>query len=222
MIASRLAAEWRLKLSLTVVCNVLFWSGYQLLARHAFFPIWDVPLTPLDRIIPFQPVPWGWIYLSQFLFTGTLPWLLTDRQEILRCIVGLAFMSVISFAIFVFLPVSAPARPIHEAASMGIIAFYDGPFACFPSLHAGFVCYAIALAWRMFGRVMPALGWAICGVWAVGILYATIATRQHYALDLAAGLVLGGFSFWLAFGGADRAWATILWKRGSASQTGQR
>lgn len=105
---------------------------------------------------------------------------------------------------------------------MAIIAAYDGSYTCFPSLHAAFLCYMAALAWRLFAHVMPPLGWSLCAIWGLGILYATVATRQHYVLDLAAGATVGGFSYWLAWRGSDKARATMLWSNSAAPHGGSR
>ncbi|CAN5618355.1 hypothetical protein BH09VER1_BH09VER1_22580 [soil metagenome] len=219
-----LLVHWRLKLLLSLAFNAFFWSGYELLGRYAFFPLQAVLLTWFDRIIPFQPAFWGWIYLSQFSFTNLLPWFLTTRDEVIRCTTGLAVMTLISFAIFLVFPIPPPIRPSGSGGhlSMAIIAAYDGSFTCLPSLHAAFLCYMAALAWRLFAKLMPLLGWALCALWATGILYATLATRQHYALDLVAGVAVGGFSYWLAWRGSDKARATMFWSNPVAPQEGSR
>lgn len=217
-------AHWRLKLLLTIVFNACFWAGYEVLGRHAFFPPQSIPLTGLDHAIPFQPSPWGWVYLSQFSFTSLLPWFLPTREEILRCTAGLGVMSLLCFAVFFFYPVPPPSRPVSpdQPLSMAIIAAYDGLYTCFPSLHAAFLLYMGALAWRLYRRAFRPAGWVLCGLWGLGILYSTIATRQHYAWDLAAGLAVGGFSFWLAWAGWDSPRATMRRSSSAASQGGSR
>jgi membrane-associated phospholipid phosphatase len=222
-VCTRLQAHWRLKLRLTVVLNLFFWAGYALLSRHAFFPLHTLPLTWLDRTVPFQPEPWGWVYLSQFLFTGTLPWLIPTNAGLRRYVTGLIFMSTVSFAIFLFFPVASPhPSSLTATGAMGWIVGYDGPFNAFPSLHAGFLIYMASLTWRMFrGRLSGAV---ICGglVWGALILYATLATRQHYALDLVAGAALGYAADRLAWRGSSgaSAAATMALSNGVASHDG--
>lgn len=200
---SRLTQHWRLKLFLSVALNAFFWTFYSLLGRHAFFPVQTLPLTWLDRAIPFQPQPWGWIYLSQFLFTASLPWLIESKSELFRYTRGLLLMSSGSFAIFFFFPVASPRPPIAEMTEgpMAWILFYDGNFNAFPSLHAGFLVYMSLLARRLTVDGRKWMTSAISILWGGLILYATIATRQHYAVDLLAGAALGWFSDWLAWRG---------------------
>lgn len=219
---ARLQAEWRLKLALTAMLNLVFWWGYELLGRHAFFAPCTVPMTWLDRNIPFHPQPWGWVYLSQFSFTGIVPWLLATRDGIRRYVVGFLIMMGISFAIYLFLPTIAPwPVDVGPTISMYIITTFSGPMNAMPSLHAAFLIYMGALAWRMFGRITPRWCIAIAIGWGGAILYSTIATRQHYALDLAAGVVLGWLADAVAWRGASAA-ATMPVRIGNEVCSGAR
>ena len=110
-------AHWQLKLLLTVVINVGFWAGYGWLGRNPVFPPWMPPRVWLDTAIAFQPEPWAWVYLSQFLFTGGLPWLIDTQDGVRRYSVGLVAMSAASFAVFLFLPVASP-RPSGVIAQL--------------------------------------------------------------------------------------------------------
>jgi membrane-associated phospholipid phosphatase len=221
-----LVACWRWKLLLTVLLGCVFWAGYSVLGHHAFFPLRTVPLVWLDRVIPYQPEPWGWVYLSQFSFTGTLPWLLSTKEGLIRYSTGFGLILVISFTVFLFFPVMGPRPEAAESDfSMHLIRGYDGVLNCFPSLHAAFLVYMGALAWRMFEPITPL--WVIlsCLAWGGAILYATLATKQHYALDLVAGALLGGVVDWLTWrnsGPGASADPTILRKKASKSQAGAR
>ncbi len=223
VIASLLAAQWRLKLFFTVVLNAFFWSSYSYLGNHAHFPLWTVPVTALDRWVPFEPDLWVWMYMSQYIFVAVLPWLLTAREALLRYAAGLLILSGISFSCFLFLPTAGP-RPLEvgESAAMQLVARLDGPLNACPSLHAGFLSFMGLLAWRMFGRRAPWTTAITSILWGLGILYSTLATKQHYVLDLVAGTVLGCVADWLAWRGASRdsAAMTIPRSLGTTSQTG--
>lgn len=213
---ARFQAQWRLKLVLTATMNALFWGGYGYLGRHASFPLHVPPLTWIDRVIPFQPAFWSWVYLSEFLLAAILPWLIDTREGLLRYASGVAVMTVVSFGVFWLLPVASP-RPNQTivAGAMGFIAAADGRFNAFPSLHAAFLAYLALLAHRLW----PRASWAATAggvVWAGAILYATIATRQHYALDLVAGAAVGVLADWLAWSGKFGASAAMMTSRNSA------
>jgi membrane-associated phospholipid phosphatase len=191
-LSRRLGALLRLKVGLTIGLNLLFWLGYGSLSRHALFTECSIPLTWLDRAVPFAPRFWAWVYLSQFAITGGLPWLIDSRAVLGRYVVGLAVLSGVSFMIFLFWPVASP-RPadLSDAGPMWWIARGDGPYNAFPSLHAGFLVFMGGMGWRMFpARPNPALCLLFL-TWSAAILYSTLATRQHYALDLVAGGVIG-------------------------------
>jgi membrane-associated phospholipid phosphatase len=221
-VIERLKSEWRLKLVLVVVINALFWSGYQMLARYAFFPQRAVPETALDRAVPFQPEPWAWVYLSQYIFTGMLPLLLTSRESIRRYVVSLTLMSASGFAVFLFFPTPGP-RPAEVGGNLAMnwIAMADGTLNAFPSLHAAFIVCMSVLAWRMFGRSHPRRVVLVSVLWGGAILFSTLATKQHYALDLLAGALLGWLADSLAWRGVSAA-AMIPFKSGSTSQLGVR
>ncbi len=215
---ARIKAEWRLKLALFLVANAVFWSGYQFLGRCEFFPLREVPLTWLDRAVGYQPNGWVWVYLSQYVFTLALPLLLTTREALRRYGWTLALMGGGAFAVFLFFPTPGP-RPLEvgKNAAMQFLATADAPMNALPSLHAAFIACMAMLAWRMFG--VRAL--VVAAVWGGAILFSTLATKQHYALDLPAGLLLGWLADAIAWRGASDA-AMMPVSDGVMSQRGAR
>src|SRR5437870_2577860 len=84
----RFCSLWRYKLILMVILNLLFWVPYSLLARNAFFPIVSIPETFFDHWIPFQP-DWTFVYISEYLLTFFIPWLITRPEELRRYALGM-------------------------------------------------------------------------------------------------------------------------------------
>ena len=157
--ARRVSALWQTKLWLSVMISVGFWVPYLVLSRHAWLPVHSLPLTWIDRWAGFQPQPWAWVYESNFLITGIVPWLITRRDVLRRYVLGFGLMAVVCFAIFLLFPVASP-RPtgLDNSSFMLLFARVDGPLNAFPSLHAGSLVYSLALARRMFrGRLHPAV-----------------------------------------------------------------
>lgn len=213
-LGARVRAHGRLKLGLALLLGAGFWTGYSYLGRHAFVPVRTLPLTAIDRAIPFHPAGWAWVYLSQFLLTGFLPWLLASRDEIRRYVASFVLLSGFAFAIFILFPVASPRPvPTPEAGAMRFILAYDGTLNAFPSLHAGFLVLMVLLAPRIFGTQRAGWLWAAGLVWGGAILYATIATRQHYAVDLAAGAALGALVHGLAWRTAPAAAVAATMRR---------
>ena len=220
----RLTTLWLAKLRLTVVLNVLFWGFYLFLSRHALLPVHTLPMTWLDRWAGFQPHLWAWVYESNFLLVGVVPWLIVSQEELRRYAAGFALLSVVCFVVFALFPVASP-RPANLEASPFLIFItrVDGPLNAFPSLHAGCLIYALAWARRLCGGRLNLWIAALLLAWAVLILFATLATKQHYALDLLAGGLIGWAADWLAWRSpisGDMASIKTRRKSGVASQAG--
>jgi len=202
----RLASYRKEKLLFTVILNVLFWTIYTWLSHHRFLPLRTVPATWLDTNIPLWPNPWAYVYMSQFGYVAAVPWLMRTGPGLRRYLYGAVLLSVASFAIFILYPVQGPRPAVLETSGLlALIQQSDGILNSIPSLHAGFLAYSYAAGWRLFGRRLPV--WAIlCFVlWGVGIIYSTMATKQHWFADLVAGGILGWLCDWIVWRGGDAA-----------------
>jgi membrane-associated phospholipid phosphatase len=195
----RFTALWRLKLGALAAVNLLFWSCYLFLSRHSLLPVHTLPMTWLDHWIGFRPSPWAWVYESIFLLTGIIPWLITSEEALFRYLKGFALLSAVSFAFFALFPVASP-RPtgLESSRFLVFVTHIDGPLNAFPSLHAGCLVYTLALAGRLFPRRSMVVATGLL-IWGVLILIGTLATKQHYAVDLLAGAMLGGTADWIAW-----------------------
>ncbi len=196
----RFAALWPLKLAVTAVVSVLFWSFYLFLSRHPLLPVHPLPITWLDTWAGYRPSPWAWVYESIFLLTGVSPWLIISREQMRRYIVGFALLSTVSFVVFALFPVASPRPPDSQLSAFLIfITRVDGPLNAFPSLHAGCLIYALALIRHLFGPQLRPPVAILLLIWAGLILFGTLATKQHYAVDLLAGGLLGWAADWVAW-----------------------
>jgi len=187
-----------LKVVLLLTLPVVVTVAYLGVQREIIFPVHKVPLTWLDRAVPFQP-RWIWAYLSLYLLNPIGPLFTRSRQDLLRYARGILFLFASGFVCFVFLPVVGP-RPL-SADSYWLyqrLIGIDRPYNSFPSLHAGCAAYAVLFAAyssldtsrRTLRTYLITVAW----IWVAIILYSTIATRQHFFIDLPGGVLLG----WLA------------------------
>ncbi|MDB5292932.1 MAG: hypothetical protein JWL69_4173 [Phycisphaerales bacterium] len=190
-ILERAAAQWRLKATLSVTLGILFCVPYFLIGNFPLLPVHELPLTWPDRAIGFHPYFWVWVYQSLYVPVNLIPWLATERADLLRYARGFVLLSLISFAVFIFFPIRAP-KPLvaHPTGMYGLLLRYDVPLNSLPSLHAGLLVYTLAFGRRItaggkFGAIR-----ALIGAWAGLILYATLATKEHYAVDIIAGAML--------------------------------
>ena len=176
-----------------------------------FLPQWapilrvrhHLPLTAIDRAIPFDP---AWIipYLSMYVFLIIPPALSITVEQIRRYLIGMAIMFAVAALCFFFCPVIYDRPPLPAVAPplYRLIVSMDQPINCIPSLHAGMTVFAMLFAHRILAheptrvrRTLLALGWT----WTLLILYGTLATKQHYFLDLPAGALLAWASHTLAW-----------------------
>jgi len=176
----------------------------------------SVPTTALDSAIPFEP-GWIWAYASLAVLVPLAPMLSTDRDQLRRYAVGLALLCAPAFALFMLFPVEGP-RPLTlpDDALYRWIVGVDRPSNSMPSLHAGLTVYSLLHLRRVLapgpGRALTALGIA----WGVLIVYSTLATRQHWLVDLPAGMALA----WAAHAYAWRALPATCAERGVALTAG--
>ncbi len=191
----RLHAHLSLKVAVMLGLTVGIVGPYGLLQRVDAFPLWVLPILPLDRAIEFAPA-WTPVYLSVCALVP-LSILVADRRSDLRGFAwSLAGMCVIHYAFFFFLPAEGPRPPATEvselASSYRWLISVDASRNAFPSLHAALTVFCLGFALRVTqsGRTWRAAG--IC--WGAAILFGTLATKQHFVVDILAGGGLGAIA----------------------------
>ena len=150
------------------------------------------PEVALDRAFPLRPA-WALVYGTLYLFLILVP-IFVVRQEELICRTLLAYLTIWLVADVGFLayPTIAP-RPAGVAGEgfvvWGLRFLYsaDPPFNCFPSLHVAHSFVSAAACARVHRGVGRAA--AVCAA-LVGV--STLYTKQHYVLDVVAGVLLAG------------------------------
>ena len=192
-LAARLTAEAWFKAGLGAALTLLFCVPYFTLQHVALFEARRFELSALDRAIGFDP-RWVWAYQSVYLLICFVPWLSTSRDDLRRYARGFVLLAAVGFVCFLVYPVDGP-RPadVPRTGMFGLLLAYDGTRNAIPSLHVGLAAYSLFFGVR---TVAPAFStgarrfWTAAGVaWLSAIAYATLATKQHYAIDLPPGLV---------------------------------
>lgn len=189
----RLLVLWVPKMLGTMLGMTAFFAAYFWVLQHPQGPVTVMPLTVVDRLVGFQPAALP-VYLSLWIYVSLAPALIVAGRELLSYGVAAIVLSVSGLGIFVLWPTAVPAAAVdwslHPAFAFLKAADASGN-AC-PSLHVAFAVFTAA--W--FERLLRQLGagrWArACNaLWCLGILWSTVATRQHVALDVLAGTLLG-------------------------------
>ncbi len=163
-----------------------------------------VPVTPIDDAIAFEPA-WVWGYLSIAPLVALAPAMATRPVELRAFGWGLLALIVPSFVCFALFPVPGP-RPdgaeLPDGGLFGWLVSVDTVYNSLPSLHAGltaYMCGYLDVVW--LGAETARRRWIarlLLGAWACGILYATLATKQHWFWDLPPGIALGWLAVWVA------------------------
>jgi membrane-associated phospholipid phosphatase len=187
----RLRLYWKFKLLLEAAVGVSFCALYFLIGYHPLLPEHRLTLTWIDRAIGFHPYAWVWIYQSLYIPINLVPWLADRREDLLRYVKGMAWLSGISFMVFILYPIRAPRPPMPDAQGMcWVLNQYDATLNSLPSLHVGLLVYTLAFGWRGFRGRVPRGCVALGLLWGAAICYATLATKEHYAIDTLAGAAL--------------------------------
>jgi membrane-associated phospholipid phosphatase len=184
---------WPAKMIGTTFGMMLFFLGYFLVLHHPLFPVTIMPLTAIDRWVGFQPgaLP---LYLSLWFYVSLVPALLITRRELVSYAVTVAGMSAIGLGIFLLWPTTVywPDAEWSQHPAFAFLRSVDASGNACPSLHVAFAVFTAVWLGRLLrqmgaGRGAGAFNW----LWCLGILYSTVAIRQHVALDVLAGAGLG-------------------------------
>lgn len=172
---------------------VLFFVGYFLIANHPAFPVTLIPTTSLDRVIGFQPWALG-LYASLWVYVSLPPGLIIERRELMIYGVAALCLSLAGMTVFFFWPTATPQPAIDWARypSYAFLKNADQARNACPSLHVAFAVFSGFWIDRMLRRMdTRALIRAFNVIWGLGIVYSTLATKQHVALDVLGGAILG-------------------------------
>jgi membrane-associated phospholipid phosphatase len=191
--------RWLVKMFGTTTVMTLFFTAYFLVLKHPVFPVTTMPAIFIDRLIPFQPALLP-VYFSLWFYVSLAPALLLERREMFSYVIATVAMSVIGLAIFLLWPTTI-FRPDVDWSSHPAFAFLmtkDAAGNACPSLHVAFAVFTAIWLNRLLRQMgasffLRAFNW----LWCLGILYSTVAIRQHVALDVFAGAALGTIIAWL-------------------------
>ncbi|RYY95428.1 MAG: phosphatase PAP2 family protein [Comamonadaceae bacterium] len=192
-LARRCATLWPLKLVGNTAATVGFFVLYFAVMQQRLPHAWLLPLTPLDRWLELRVAALP-LYASLWLYLALPPAFAKDLRELAGFALGAALMSGIALAVFWFWPTAVPIFAIdgqtHQA--LHFLKTTDAAGNAFPSLHVSFSVFACGFLARQLREVgAPAWVRAINVAWAAGIVYSTLAVRQHVVIDVVGGLLLG-------------------------------
>ena len=154
----------------------------------------------LDRQTPYIPL-FALVYFSTYVFVIQPFFLLSNARLFYWMLTSFILISVISSLIHATVP--SKIERVEQVTSGGLSGWMLGlfqktckPYGNFPSMHVGL---SVPVAAANFAVGGPVAGSAML-VWAVLIALSTLYAKQHYILDvlagLAGGLVICALTFW--------------------------
>lgn len=201
-LGSRLKAHAGFKVTALACFGAVFFAGYFLLLKFPVFSVTVMPVTALDRLITFRPGALL-LYVSLWPYVSLVPGLMAEKGEIIAFYRTAAGLCLVGFAVFFFWPTVVAPLDIDWSGQRvyARLKTVDGTGNACPSLHVAFAVFCAGLLHRQLRQagdrgILRGLSW----VWCAGIVYSTLATKQHVALDVLAGAALG------AVGAAVHRW----------------
>ena len=178
----------------------VFFGAYFYLLKHPAYPTTVMPFTRLDSLIGFHPLAMP-LYASLWVYVSLPPVLLATRTELYAYGLAMAATCLAGLLIFYFWPTAVPLASMDWSLypAVDFLKKMDASGNAFPSLHVATAIFSGVWLHHLLRR-FKAPGWMLLinGLWCVGIVYSTLATRQHVAVDVAGGLILGGLASYLS------------------------
>jgi membrane-associated phospholipid phosphatase len=148
-----------------------------------------------DRALPLLPA-WSLVYGALYLFLILLPVLVVrQREHVRRTVWANLTVWISAYVCFVVYPTVAP-RPDEVVGQgfgvWGLRMLYsaDPPYNCFPSLHVAHSFVSALTCYRLDRRLGAAA--TVC---ASLVAVSTLFSKQHYILDVIAGVLLAGVAY---------------------------
>jgi len=171
----------------------VFFCAYFYLLKEPAYPMTIMPITLLDRLIGFQPLA-SPLYFSLWVYVSLPPALLATRSELYGYGIVMAGTCLAGLIVFYFWPTVVPPANINWAQYPDVyfLKNLDTSGNACPSLHVTTAVFSGIWLHHLLSRI-GAPRWILVSnaLWCTGIVYSTLAIRQHVAVDVIAGLVLG-------------------------------
>lgn len=211
-IAAAFTRHMWLKAIGTPLFIAVFFGAYIYLLKNPAYSITVMPMTWLDQWVPFQPWTMSF-YVSLWVYVSLPSALLATRRELFIYGGGMTATCLTGLLIFYFWPTAVPVANIDWALYPGVdyLKSLDATGNACPSLHVATAVFSaiwlhFTLARFTAPRWLRWLNWS----WCTGIVYSTLATRQHVAVDVLAGLVLGSLFAYASLRRSQRHPSTVM------------
>lgn len=182
--------EWTLLTWITILYYTTGYFNIHLLLRNRE---WHTLALPFDSLIPFLPYT-IFVYLQVFIMVFIPLVVIDDIRTMRRLFLAYSLNLSISYLTFLLFPVHYPRfiLPVDSFTHLSVLTLwhFDPPTNCFPSLHVSMAYLSSFICLRLDRRVGAGMV-----LLATAVTVSTLTMKQHYFLDLVAGILLAVFAF---------------------------
>ncbi|SDZ00899.1 PAP2 superfamily protein [Variovorax sp. YR634] len=207
-LGQRIATLWVVKMIGTTVGISGFFVVYFWVMHNPPSEPMVMPLTRLDHWVGVSDDAMV-LYGSLWFYISLAPAFAKDKAELWACARDAAIMAAVGLVVFWLFPTTVPVFAVDWAQypALQFLKATDVGGNAFPSLHVAFAVLTAVLLERQL-RSVTAPTWlrALNMLWAFGIVYSTLATRQHVLLDVLGGTLLAAAVSWAS---TTRDW--LVW-----------
>jgi membrane-associated phospholipid phosphatase len=195
-LGARIKSHWQFKGVGIVSFFAIFFLGYFVLLKNPQFPVTIMPLIGADQWIGFHPWTLAF-YVSLWLYVQFAPAAISDKRELISFGWGAAGLMIVGFTIFFFWPTCTPRAEIdwEQYSQFSFLKTIDASGNACPSLHVAFAIFFAVWNHRLLRDLRShGVAFFLNAVWCAGIIFSTVATKQHVVLDVLAGTALGAIA----------------------------
>jgi membrane-associated phospholipid phosphatase len=184
---------------------VAFAIGIFVLLGYFFFTLWNLdrmeygPVegialwTAFDQLVPLWPHAF-WSYILYYPLVLMPAFLARDRTHLIELGTAYVVVTGVAWLCWVLFPIRMeyPTLACGGLSCEMLRGLYetDGGVNSFPSLHVGHSVLAAAIFWSYRHRV-PVAVLALVMAMAAAVSASTVLLKQHYVIDVPAGILLG-------------------------------
>jgi membrane-associated phospholipid phosphatase len=188
LVRQSLARPYKVTFAMIVLVGLV--PVYLFIGRPGPGRLPHVPAIPLDGAIPLVPA-WALVYGALYAALLALPlFVVREEGHLQRTVYAYISVWITAYACFLVYPTVAPRPELVEVrgfSEWGLSLLYgmDPPYNCFPSLH---IAHSFVSALTCL-RVHRGVGIA-ASTGALLVALSTLFTKQHYVLDVVAGVLM--------------------------------
>lgn len=207
-LGQRIATLWVVKMIGTTVGISGFFVVYFWVMHNPPSEPMVMPLTRLDHWVGVSDDAMV-LYGSLWFYISLAPAFAKNKAELWACARDAAIMAAVGLVVFWLFPTTVPVFAVDWAQypALQFLKATDVGGNAFPSLHVAFAVLTAVLLERQLRSVQAPTWLRVLNLlWAFGIVYSTLATRQHVLLDVLGGTLLAAAVSWA---GTTRDW--LVW-----------